>query len=82
MIPTPFNVSEDEMQLGRLAMKYRRLYPDKESRKAVIAEYAEVVDRLIRSGTWNEVPSPEDQLASDDMPKAFFDYWFSDSSMA
>ena len=39
-------------------------------------------DRLIKSGTWNEVPSFEDQLPEDDMPKAFFDYWFSDSSKA
>jgi hypothetical protein len=58
-------------------MRYRG-NRDPASRERVKAEYAAVVDRLIKSGTWTEAPSFEDQLPDADMPKAFWDYWFSD----
>lgn len=75
MSRAPFDVSEEEMELSRLAMRFRH-DRDESVRREVAAEYAKVVDRLIASGTWNEIPSPEDQLPDDYMPKAFDDYWY------
>jgi hypothetical protein len=73
---TPFspNIAQDEDLLGRLAMRYRRVR-DRADRIQVAKEYAEAVDRLIRSGAWHNAPSPEDQLPDDDMPRAFFEFW-------
>jgi hypothetical protein len=34
-----------------------------------------MVERLIASGRWQDMPAPEDQLPDEWMPKAFFDYW-------
>ena len=70
-------IIEDEDILGMLACQYRR-NRDHGSRESIKAQYAEVVDRLIKSGTWNEVPSFEDQLPDEAMPKAFWNYWFSE----
>ena len=44
-------------------------------RAAVADEYAEVVARLIESGKWKDMPTFEDQLPDERLPKAFFDYW-------
>jgi hypothetical protein len=44
-------------------------------RQAIADDYAQTVDRLIRSGRWHEMPPPEDQLPDDWMPTAFFEYW-------
>lgn len=72
-----FDVLEDQMELSRLAMKFRS-NRDPVSRERVKAEYAAVVDRLIKSGTWTEMPSDEDVLPDEDMPKAFWDFLHSD----
>ena len=68
------HLSQDEDRLGVLAMKFRGTRQDAE-RVAIAADYAAVVDRLIRGGQWHEIPSPEDQLPDAWMPKTFFDYW-------
>jgi len=70
-------IVEDEDILGALACRFRGTR-DHDARESIKAQYAEVIDRQIKSGTWNEVPAFEDQLPDDAMPKAFFDYWFSD----
>jgi hypothetical protein len=65
---------QDEEHLGELAMKFRGTRHEAE-RRAIAADYSQTVERLIRSGTWREMPAPEDQLPDDWMPTAFFDYW-------
>ena len=67
---------QDENRLGELAMKFRGTRQDAE-RRAIARDYSETVDRLIRSGSWHEMPAPEDQLPDDWMPKAFLEYWLS-----
>ncbi len=74
MYPPPFNLSEDEKLLRRLAMNFRRTRDQKE-RQEIRADYTKAVERLIDSQSWREMPGPEDQLPSDRMPRAFFDYW-------
>jgi hypothetical protein len=44
-------------------------------RQEIAKEYSQTVERLINSGCWHEIPSFEDQLPDDWMPKAFFEYW-------
>lgn len=71
-------LEDDENELGWLAMKYRGCNhaPDvKEQREKIVKEYAEVVQRLIDSGGWDEVPGLEDMLPHNDMPKIFNEYW-------
>jgi hypothetical protein len=75
MATPPPPLSPDEERLGVLCMKFRRTR-DEAGRHAIARDYAETVDRLIHSGTWQEVPAAEDQLPDDWMPKAFFAYWF------
>ncbi len=65
----------DEDILFQLACRFRGTR-DEAERRAIAAEYAAVVDRLIQTGTWDEVPSPEDQLPEEYMSKAFMDYWY------
>jgi hypothetical protein len=48
MSPGPSSVAQDEDLLGRLAMRFRRTTSPSE-RKKITQDYAEVVDRLIRS---------------------------------
>ena len=67
--------TEDD-NLFFLACRFRSTR-DEAERKKIAAEYATVVDCLIATGTWDEVPSPEEQLPDEYMPKAFMDYWFS-----
>jgi hypothetical protein len=74
MTPIPPDIAQDEDLLGRLAMRYRRTR-DRANRVQIAKEYADVVDRLIRSGAWHQAPPPEDQLPDDDMPRAFFEFW-------
>jgi hypothetical protein len=66
--------SPDEELLGQLAMQFRGARRDAE-RQAVARDYAEAVDRSVRSGVWQETPVPEEQPPDDWMPKAFFEYW-------
>jgi hypothetical protein len=70
----PPNIPADEERLGQLAMRFRSTRRDSK-RRQIFAEYAEAVDRLIQSGSWNEAPAPEDQLPHDYMPRAFFEFW-------
>jgi hypothetical protein len=67
-------LSPDEERLGELAMEFRGTR-DAAERQRIVSCYTDVVDRLIQSGTWNEMPPPEDQLPSDKMPAAFLSYW-------
>jgi hypothetical protein len=70
----PPDVPPNAIGLGVLAMKFRRTH-DEKVRQEIARAYAEIVNRLIASGGWNEVPAFEDQLPDDWMPDAFFDYW-------
>jgi hypothetical protein len=61
-------------ELGRLACLFRG-NRDLIHRQQVAGEYADVVRKLIVSGTWDECPSFEDQLPNIYMPDEFFQYW-------
>jgi len=61
-------------QLGALAMRFRRTR-DETARRAIAAEYAQEVQRLIETGDWSAAPAFEDQLPVEWMPEAFFRYW-------
>ena len=63
-----------ETQLGLLAMQFRSTR-DESERDKLAAQYAQVVDRLITSGKWKEMPAFEDMLPDEWMPKAFFKFW-------
>ncbi len=63
-----------ETQLGLLAMQFRGTR-DESERDKVATIYANVVDKLITSGKWEEMPSFEDMLPDERMPKAFFRFW-------
>lgn len=66
-------------QLGALAMRFRGTR-DETARRALAAEYAQEVQRLIASGDWSEAPAFEDMLPDDWMPEAFFAYWCPDAA--
>ena len=68
------NMLTNEERLSQLAFQFRGTRREDERRK-IAEEYAEAVDRLIKSGCWDEAPPPEDQLPDDYMPQAFFDFW-------
>lgn len=70
----PPGMSQDEERLGGLARRFRRNRRD-EDRRDIARDYAQTVERLIRSGNWNLMPALEDQLPDDWMPPAFFEYW-------
>jgi hypothetical protein len=74
MNPIPPAVAQDAERLGVLAVRFRGTRRDAE-RRDIARDYSQTVERLIRSGSWHEMPAPEDQLPDDWMPKAFFDYW-------
>ncbi len=63
-----------ESQLGLLAMRFRGT-KDESERSRVAAEYESIVDKLIKRGKWKEMPSFEDMLPDERMPKAFFKFW-------
>ncbi len=63
-----------ETQLGLLAMRFRGTR-DEAARDEVATEYEDVVDKLIASGKWEEMPSFEEMLPDERMPKAFFKFW-------
>jgi mannose-6-phosphate isomerase-like protein (cupin superfamily) len=65
---------KDEDRLGYLAMQFRGTRNEAE-RRAIACDYADTVDRLIKSGRWHESPAPEEQLPYDWMPKTFFEFW-------
>ena len=68
------NIRIDEDRLGELVMKFRSTRQESE-RQVIAQEYSEVVDRLITSGSWHEMPAPEDQLPDDWMPGSFHEFW-------
>src|SRR5258708_26983997 len=61
-------------QLGLLAMRFRSTR-DESERDKVAAAYEHVVDKLIASRKWEEMPSFEDMLPDELMPEAFFNFW-------
>jgi hypothetical protein len=63
-----------ESQLGLLAMQFRRTR-DEAERDKLAAEYEGVVNRLIARGKWEEMPSFEDMLPDERMPRAFYEFW-------
>ena len=63
-----------ETQLGLLAMRFRCARDATERDEAATA-YGHVVDQLIASGKWEEMPSFEDTLPDERMPEAFFTFW-------
>jgi hypothetical protein len=63
-----------ETQLGLLAMQFRSTR-DESERNKVVAAYKQVVDKLIGSGKWEVMPTFEDMLPDERMPKAFFKFW-------
>ena len=72
----PKGTSKDEFHLSQLAMRFRGTREIAE-RKAIAAEYAQTVKKLIKRGQWLEMPPPEDQLPDDWMPDEYFDFWAS-----
>ena len=70
----PHSIVKDEEFLGSLAMQFRRTR-DRAERQAIVKQYSDTVERLIRSGMWQDAPPPEDQLPDADMPAAFFGFW-------
>jgi hypothetical protein len=66
-------------QLGALAMRFRGTR-DETVRRAIAAEYAQEVQRLIENGNWSEAPSFEDMLPDEWIPRAFHAYWCSDTA--
>jgi hypothetical protein len=63
-----------ETKLGLLAMQFRSTR-DESVREKVTAAYERIVNELIESGQWEEMPAFEDMLPDDRMPKSFFDFW-------
>lgn len=63
-----------ETELGLLAMQFRGTR-DESVRDVVTAAYERVVNELIASGQWDEMPVFEDMLPDERMPEAFFDFW-------
>ena len=63
-----------ETQLGLLAMRFRSTR-DESERDKVTAQYRHVVEKLIASGKWIEMPAFEDMLPDERMPEAFFKFW-------
>lgn len=65
---------QDIERLAQLAMNFRGTRQDDQLR-AIANDYALTVERLIESRNWHDVPSFEDQLPDEWMPKTFYDYW-------
>jgi hypothetical protein len=63
-----------ENRLGLLAMQFRSTR-DQSVRDIVAEDYKRVVNELIESGQWYEMPAIEDMLPDERMPEAFFTFW-------
>ncbi len=63
-----------ETKLGLLAMQFRSTR-DESVRDKVTADYKRIVDQLIASGQWEEMPAFEDMLPDERMPKSFYTFW-------
>jgi len=79
MISDPPPRPDTSLQLGVLAMRFRRTR-DEATRRGIAVEYAQEVQRLIETADWLEAPAFEDQLPVEWMPKAFFKFWCSDAA--
>jgi hypothetical protein len=66
--------AQDLEHLGELAMRFRGTR-DEVQRRQIAEHYAQTVDRLVASGRWDEMPTPEDQLPDAWMPARFDEYW-------
>lgn len=67
---------DDEELLGKIAFEWRGTCVTRTGDiHKFMDDYAQAVNRLIKSGKWVDSPPPEDQLPHDMMPRAFFDYW-------
>lgn len=81
MRPVSPTVPTDEERLSQLARRFRGTRRDDERRK-IAGEYAESVERLIKTGRWDEMPPPEDQLPDTWMPRTFSDFWSNPESVS
>jgi hypothetical protein len=63
-----------ETMLAILALRFRSTR-DEAERDTITQDYAAAVTRLIQSGKWKAMPTFENQLPDERMPRAFFDYW-------
>ncbi|MEX1231218.1 MAG: hypothetical protein WEB58_13315 [Planctomycetaceae bacterium] len=70
------SADEEHLQehLGELAMQFRGTR-DPSARRNIADDYSRTVGKLIKRGSWKEMPALEDQLPQQWMPKQFFDYW-------
>ena len=68
------SIHQDVERLAQLAMNSRGARQD-DQRRAIANEYALTVERLTKSANWHDVPSFEDQLPDEWMPKVLCDYW-------
>lgn len=75
MSPHSSQTPDDLRRLGTLPMDFRGTKCDPDRRR-IANDYSDTVERLIDSGSWDEIPAPEDQLPDDWMPQKFFDYWY------
>jgi hypothetical protein len=73
IIPNPHRTDLTD-ELGALAMRFRSARSEPE-RRQISDDYAKIVEILIQSSVWDEMPASEDQLPDDYMPQTFFDYW-------
>ena len=80
MTPDPSGRPDVCRQLGALAMRFRGTR-DETARRAIAAEYAQEVQRLIETGNWSEAPAFEDMLPDEWMPRAFYAYWCPDAAL-
>jgi hypothetical protein len=71
--------SDPARQLGALAMRFRRTR-DEAVGRAIAAEYAWEVQRLIDTEDWSQALAFEDNLSDEWMPEAFFAYWCRDAA--
>jgi hypothetical protein len=73
----PYKANE-KADLGQLAMTFRGTREPGE-RRAIAAEYAKILKKLIKNRIWSEMPGPEDQLPDEYMPEEFFQSWLRDT---
>lgn len=64
-------------ELGRIAARFRAAR-DQTGRTWAARDYEYVVQKLIESGQWHEMPPPEDQLPCAYMPPCFTDHFGGD----
>jgi hypothetical protein len=68
-------LDELELELGRLATRYRSSQEGTEEERQVILRYQEVMEELFRIGHWSGEPDLDAQLPERHMPKVYKDYW-------